>query len=64
LFTWKKNIILEDSKRTLEEHADILAPFEKLAHPNGLCLKGYWDIHTANPYSGYFKQGCKALIIV
>ncbi|PHS38180.1 MAG: hypothetical protein COB07_09135 [Sulfurovum sp.] len=64
LFTWKRNIILEDSKRTLEEHSDILAPFDKLAHPNGICLKGFWNIHTENPYSGYFKQGSKALIIV
>jgi len=64
LFTWKKNIILEDSKRTLEEHADILAPFDKLAHPNGICLKGIWNIHTENPYSGYFKRDSKALIIV
>ena len=64
LFTWKKNIILEDSKRTLEEHADILAAFEKLAHPNGICLKGFWNIHTKNPYSGYFKRDSKALIIV
>ena len=64
LFTWKKNIILEDSKRTLGAHADILAPFDKLAHPNGICLKGMWEIHTQNPYSGYFKQGKKALIIV
>ena len=64
LFTWTKNIIFEDSKRTLEEHADILAPFEKLAHPNGICLKGFWNIHTKTPYSGYFKQGSKAFIIV
>lgn len=64
LSTWKKNIILEDSKRTLEEHADILTPFEKLAHPNGICLKGIWKIHTENPYSGYFKKDSKALIIV
>jgi hypothetical protein len=64
LFTWKRNIILEDSKRTLEEHADILAPFDKLAHPNGICLKGFWNIHTENPYSGYFKRDSKALIIV
>jgi len=64
LFTWKKNIILENSKRTLEEHADILAPFDKLAHPNGICMKGIWKIHTKNPYSGYFKRDSKALIIV
>ena len=64
LFTWKKNIILEDAKRTLEEHADILESFDKLAHPNGICLKGIWEIHKDNRYSGYFKQHSKALIIV
>jgi len=63
LFTWKKNIILEDAKRTLKERADILPPFEKLAHPNGICLKGIWQIDQPNPFSGYFKQGSRALII-
>lgn len=63
LFTWEKNIILDDAKRTLEEHADILEPFDKLAHPNGICLKGIWEIHKDNRYSGYFKNRSKALII-
>ncbi len=59
-----KNIILRDSRRTLNEHADILKPFNKLAHPNGICLKGVWNIHQDNKYSGYFKKNSKALIIV
>jgi hypothetical protein len=63
LFTWSKNIILENAKRTLEERANILEPFEKLAHPNGVCLKGLWEIQKENDYSGYFKQGIQALII-
>ena len=63
LFSWGKDIILEDSQRTLNNHADILKPFDKLAHPNGICLKGVWEIHTENRYSGYFKRGSKALII-
>ena len=63
LFTWSKNIILEDAKRTLEDRADIREPFDKLAHPNGICLKGIWSIHKENPYSGYFKKSSKALII-
>ncbi len=63
LFKWSKNIILENAKRTLNERADILEPFDKLAHPNGICLKGVWEIHTKNPYSGYFKKSSKALII-
>ncbi len=59
-----KDVILENSQRTLTEHADIIAPFEKLAHPNGICLKGVWEIYHDNPYGGYFKKGSKALIIV
>ena len=38
LFTWSKNIILEDAKRTLKDRADLLESFDKLAHPNGICL--------------------------
>jgi len=63
LFTFSKNIILADAKRTLVECRDIIEPFDKLAHPNGVCLKGTWEITQANPYSGYFKYNSKALII-
>ena len=59
-----KNIILSDAKRTLNNHADLLPQFEKLAHPNGICFKGTWNITTTNKYSGYFKKGSKGLIIV
>jgi len=63
LFKWNNNIILDDAKRTLVNQQDILKPFNKLAHPNGICLKGTWEIYKENPYSGYFKKGSKALII-
>jgi len=63
LFTFTKNIILEDAQHTLADRRDIIEPFDKLAHPNGICLKGVWQIDKANPYSGYFKQNSKALII-
>ena len=63
LFDWGKNIILRDAQRTLECRENILPPFEKLAHPNGVCLQGLWKIDTENPYSGYFKRNAKALII-
>ena len=49
--------------RTLNEDADLLEPFEKLAHPNGICLKGVWKMDVQNPYSGYFQKGSEALII-
>jgi len=63
LFTFSKNIILSDAKRTLIEKRDIIEPFDKLAHPNGVCLQGLWEINKENPYSGYFKNSSKALII-
>ncbi len=59
-----KNIILGNAQRTLENHADILPQFNKLAHPNGICFKGTWEITAENNYSGYFKKDSKALIIV
>jgi hypothetical protein len=58
-----ENTILIDAKRTLESRADILEPFDKLAHPNGICFKGLWHIDTDTIYSGYFKKESRALII-
>jgi len=55
--------IAHDAMRTLYNDADILEPFEKLAHPNGICFKGIWKIDVQNPYGGYFKQGSEALLI-
>ncbi len=63
LFDGAVDLILKDAKRTLVSHDDILPYFDKLAHPNGVCLKGVWEIDTANIYSGYFKNGSKALFI-
>jgi hypothetical protein len=63
LSSWGKNHIKEASNRTLENRSDILEPFEKLAHPNGICFKGTWAIDTPNIYSGYFKYNTKAPII-
>ncbi len=63
LFSSCENIMLKDSQRTLDDSSDILEPFEKLAHPNGICLKGVWKIDTQNIYSGYFKKSSQALII-
>jgi len=58
-----KDILLENAQRTLNDSADILEPFDKLAHPNGICFKGVWNINKKNIYSGYFKQNSTALII-
>ncbi|WP_457744162.1 hypothetical protein [Sulfurimonas sp.] len=58
-----KDIIAYDAMRTLQDHSDILPPFEKLAHPNGICFKGIWAINQDNIYSGYFANGTHSLII-
>ncbi|WP_297433864.1 hypothetical protein [Sulfurimonas sp.] len=58
-----ENIILENAIRTLNDDSDLLEPFEKLAHPNGICFKGVWKIEKENPYGGYFKKGSESLII-
>jgi len=57
------NLILKDALRTMRSRADILPPFKKLAHPNGICFKGIWRIDQTNIYSGYFKKGSHAPII-
>ncbi len=63
LTTSTEDTILKNAQRTLLDHADILDPFDKLAHPNGICFKGIWSIDNSNIYSGYFKKDTKALII-
>ena len=63
LYSDGEDIISHDAQRTLDNHADILEPFDKLAHPNGICFKGIWEIDSENIYSGYFKKGSQALII-
>lgn len=57
------NVLLNDSKRTIDDRSDLLPYFDKLLHPNGVCLKGRWKITEATNYSGYFSQGAEALII-
>ncbi len=51
------------ARRTLERRDDLLAPFDKLVHPTGICLRGTWRITEATPYTGLFKTGAEALII-
>jgi hypothetical protein len=37
--------------------------FRRLIHPNGICLLGYWEISEPTPYTGYFRQGSRALLV-
>ena len=51
-----------DSSTDLRWGTDGLG-FRRLIHPNGICLTGTWTIFEDNPYSGYFANGRKGLII-
>jgi hypothetical protein len=37
--------------------------FRRLLHPNGICLFGVWAVTEPTEYSGYFRQGNRALVI-
>jgi hypothetical protein len=62
-FGWLENKLLNASKRTLSDRSDLLPRFQKLLHPNGICLTGTWRITEDTPYTGYFATGSEGLII-
>src|SRR5262249_17083777 len=37
--------------------------FRRLVHPNGICLTGLWQITEDTHYSGYFRNGSRALVL-
>lgn len=54
--------------RTIDSRADLRwgyggKGFRRLLHPNGVCLTGTWEITASTPYSGYFRQNSRALVI-
>jgi hypothetical protein len=63
LFKGFKSLIKKSADRTLSDKSDLLPYFNKLAHPNGACLKGTWNITESNPYTGHFKKDTSAIII-
>jgi len=63
LFDGVIDLISTNAERTLHNQEDIIEAFNKLAHPNGVCLSGIWKIDTQNPYSGQFKNGSESLVI-
>src|SRR5262245_18943648 len=56
------------SARIIDSHADLRwgsdgRGYRRLVHPNGICLFGRWEITAPTPYSGFFRQGSRALVI-
>jgi hypothetical protein len=57
-----------DSERTLDSRADLRRGadgkgFRRLVHPNGVCLTGHWSIDQDTEYTGYFRNGSRALMV-
>ena len=63
LFDGAVDLIQRSATRTLNDHNDLLPYFTKLAHPNGICLKGEWMITEKTSFSGLFKKDSSAIII-
>jgi len=54
--------------RAVDSHADLRwgpdrRGFRRMLHPNGVCLSGIWEITEPTPYSGYFAEGSRGLVI-
>lgn len=58
-----KDLLSRAAVRTVNNQSDLLPRFNKLLHPNGVCLMGKWKINKPNIYSGFFKNGSEGLII-
>jgi hypothetical protein len=37
--------------------------YQRMLHANGICMTGLWEITADTPYTGYFHQGSRGLII-
>jgi hypothetical protein len=56
------------SEREVDSRADMRwgpdgKGYRRLLHRNGICLVGSWHITEATDYSGYFRQGSRALLV-
>lgn len=58
------NMLFRETQRALNEPVDISPYFQKLVHPLGVALTGTWNMTEPSPYTGYFRQGARGLIIV
>jgi hypothetical protein len=58
----------EATEREIDSKADMRwgpdgKGYRRLIHRNGICLVGSWQITEATNYSGYFRQGSRALLV-
>jgi hypothetical protein len=62
-FSWTTNKLKDAAIRTISDESDVLPHFDKLVHPNGICLRGTWNITESSQYTGYFTQGRSGVIV-
>jgi hypothetical protein len=62
-FSWTQNKLKDAAIRTISDESDVLPRFDKLVHPNGICLRGTWNITESSQYTGYFEQGRRGVLI-
>jgi hypothetical protein len=56
------------AQRTVDSFADLRPGnggegFQRLVHPNGICLTGTWEITEKSDHTGYFEQGRQGRIV-
>jgi hypothetical protein len=63
--TWQ---FLAAAKRVIASDSDLRwgpdgKGFRRLLHANGICMTGLWEVTADTPYTGYFRQGSRGLIV-
>jgi hypothetical protein len=66
---WRRSQFLQAATRTVDSDADLRwgsdgKGFQRLVHPNGVCMTGLWEITEENEFSGYFAKGSRGLAVV
>lgn len=64
MFKGLTNLMVRDCQAILADRNDIVPWYQKLVHSTGICLTGTWEITEDSDYTGVFKPGTEALIIV
>ena len=54
---------VRDARRTLQDERDLRPRSRKLIRANGICLGGAWHITEPSPYTGYFAEGSRGLVV-
>jgi len=54
----------ELSKNVVNKNSDFREIETRVIHANGICLLGEWKIQKETPYSGYFKNNSRGLVII